>query len=165
MLHFVLLLRSSGRNEPLAPDALLNRLAGTWVLHGTIAGKQTTHDVHAEWVLDHEYLQLHETSHEKTASGKAAYEAIVYLEWDAKSQQYRCLWLDSTSGGGLSPEGIAHGSPSGDSIPLIFKLSATDQIHTTFSYNKTSDTWQWLIDNVANSRTQRFANVTLNRAR
>lgn len=150
---------------PPAPVALLNHLAGTWVLQGTIAGKATTHDVHAEWVLGHEYLQLHEISREKNASGGAAYEAIVYIEWDAKSREYNCLWLDSTSGGGLSAEGIAHASPAENSIPLIFTLSSTDQIHTTFSYDKATDTWQWRIDNAVNGRTQRFANVTLNRAR
>ena len=29
-------------------DPLLERLAGTWVLSGTLAGQQTTHDVTAE---------------------------------------------------------------------------------------------------------------------
>jgi hypothetical protein len=134
-------------------------------LHGTIAGKPTTHDVHAEWVLGHEYLQLREISREKNTSGSPAYEAIVYIEWDAKSHEYNCLWLDSTSGGGLSPEGIAHASPAENSIPFIFILSSTDQIHTTFSYDKATDAWQWLIDNAVNGRTQRFANVTLTRAR
>ena len=34
-----------------SPLDLLDHLAGQWVLQGTIAGKQTTHDVQAEWVL------------------------------------------------------------------------------------------------------------------
>jgi hypothetical protein len=148
-----------------APTALLNHLVGAWILRGTIAGKQTTHDVQAAWVLNKEYLQLHEISREKSASGGAAYEAIVYINWDVKARQYTCLWLDSTAGGGLSPEGIARANQAGDSIPFIFTLSASDEIHTTFSYDKAADTWQWLIDNVVNGRTQRFANVTLNRLR
>jgi len=150
---------------PSAPVALLNHLAGAWVLRGTIAGKPTTHDVHAEWVLNHEYLQLHEISREKNAGGGAAYEAIVYIEWDAKAQQYKCLWLDSTSGGGLSPEGIARAKQAEDEIPFVFTLSASDQIHTTFRYDKAGDSWQWLIDNVVSARTQRFADVRLTRAR
>ncbi|HUN65772.1 MAG TPA: hypothetical protein VMW43_06680, partial [Bacteroidota bacterium] len=43
-------------------DSLLDEFAGTWVLRGTIAGKQTTHDVSAEWILGHEYLQFREIS-------------------------------------------------------------------------------------------------------
>jgi len=147
------------------PVKLLDHLTGSWVLQGIIAGKQTTHDVDATWVLNREYVQLHEVSREKNPSGGAAYEAIVYLSWEVKMQQYTCLWLDSTAGGGLSAEGLAHAKLAGDSIPLIFTLSASDQIHTTFSYDKTADTWQWLIDNVENGRTQRFANVTLTRAK
>jgi len=147
------------------PTALLDHLAGNWILRGTIAGKPTTHDIQAAWVLNHEYLQLHETSREKNASGAAAYEAIVYISWDEKAGQYTCLWLDSTAGGGLSAEGLAHANRAGDSIPFIFTLSASDQIHTTFRYDKAADTWQWLIDNVVNGRTKRFADVKLNRER
>lgn len=145
------------------PFKLLDRLTGSWVLQGTIAGEHTIHDVDATWVLNHEYVQLHEVSHEKNDSGGPAYEAIVYLSWDVKAQQYTCLWLDSTAGGGLSTEGIARASLAGDAIPLVFTISPSDQIRTTFSYDKTTDTWQWLIDNVENGRAQRFANVTLTR--
>ncbi len=150
---------------PSSATALLNHLAGNWVLRGTIAGKTTTHDIQAAWVLHHEYLQLHEISREKNASGGPAYEAIIYVGWDAKAQQYTCLWLDSTSGEGLSSDVIGRATQAGDSIPFVFALAASDQIHTTFSYDKAADTWQWLIDNLADGRTQRFANVTLKRVR
>ena len=150
---------------PSASMALLNHLAGTWILRGTIAGKPTTHDVQGTWVLNHEYLQLLETSREKNASGSAAYEAIIYIGWDSKAQQYVCLWLDSTSGDGLSSDVIARAKQAGDSIPFVFKLSATDQIQTTFSYDKATDSWQWVIDNIDNGRTQRFADVKLTRVR
>ena len=152
-------------SKPSAPGELLNHLAGTWVLHGTIAGKTTTHDVHAEWVLSHEYLQLREVSREKNAGGAAAYDAIIYIEWYAKAREYRCLWLDSTSAGGLSAQGIAHASPDGNSIPFLFTLSESDQIRTTFRYDSAADSWQWLIDNVDRGNIRQFANLKLTRAR
>ena len=155
---------SAGADRPQTPVELLNRLAGAWVLRGTIGGKQTTHDVRAEWVLNHEYLQLHEVSREKNASGTPAYDAIIYIEWDAKAREYRCLWLDSTSGGGLSAQGIAHASQAGDSIPFLFTLSPSDQIRTTFRYDSAADSWQWLIDNVDRGNIRQFANVKLSRA-
>jgi hypothetical protein len=154
---------SAAAEMPSAATALLNHLTGNWVLRGTIAGKPTTHDVQAVWVINHEYLQLHEISREKNASGGPAYEAIVYIGWDTKAKQYTCLWLDSTSGDGLSSGVIGRASPAGDSIPFVFTLSASDQIRTRFSYDKTAGTWQWLIDSVTDGRTQPFANVTLNR--
>jgi len=155
---------SAGQQMPAAPAALLNHLTGVWTLRGTIAGKPAIHDVQAEWALNHEYLQLQEVSRE-TTGGEPAYEAIVYIGWDAKAQQYVCLWLDTTSGDGLSSGVMGRATPGGDSIPFVFTLSASDQIHTTFSYDKAAGTWQWLIDNIANGKTQRFADVKLTRVR
>ena len=146
-----------------SPVELLAHLKGRWVLRGTIAGKQTTHDVEADWVLKQEYLRLHEVSREKDTKGDPAYEAIVFIGWDEKAQEYACLWLDSTVGGGLSAQGIAHGKHSGDSIPFLFALSSSDAIRNTFVYDRNSDTWKWLIDNETSGKTTRFADVTLSR--
>ena len=62
-------------------------------MRGTIAGKQTTHDVQAAWVLHHEYMQLRETSREKNVNGSPAYEAMVYIGWDAKARQLVSGWI------------------------------------------------------------------------
>src|ERR1700733_7172038 len=79
-------------------DPLLERLVGTWVLRGTIAGKQTTHDVVTEWVLGHQYLRIHERSREKDDKGQAQYEAIVLIGWDEAASEFQCLWLNTTGG-------------------------------------------------------------------
>jgi hypothetical protein len=143
---------------------LLDRLAGDWVLQGTIGGKQATHDVHAEWVLNRGYLRLHEVSHEKNSSGSPAYEAIIFLSWDAKAQEYACLWLDSTEVWDFSAHGIGRAKRSGASIPWIFTMSPSNSIHTTFVYDQSSDTWKWFIDDVTNGKSDRFADVKLSRA-
>src|SRR5215472_18152882 len=75
-----------------SPTQLLNYLTGRWVMAGTLGGKQTTHDVDAEWVLKREYIRFHEVSREKDASGGPAYEAIVFLSWEANKGEYSCLW-------------------------------------------------------------------------
>ncbi|HMD17894.1 MAG TPA: hypothetical protein VKH18_14605 [Terriglobales bacterium] len=148
--------------QAVTQEPLLDHLTGNWILQGTIAGRETTHDVEAEWVLGHEYVRLHETSREKKAQGQAAYEAIIFIEWDESSNEYRCLWLDSTGGGGLSAQGIAHGKRSGDGIVFLFK-DKDSSIHNTFAYSKSSDTWQWLIDNEAGGKVSEFARVKLTR--
>jgi hypothetical protein len=150
---------------PSAPAALLDHLAGTWVLQGTIRDKPTTHDVQAAWVLNREYLQLHEISREKKTDGSAVYEAIIYIGWDTKAQQFTCLWLDTTSGDGLSSGVIARATQAGNSIPFLFVLSPTDQIRTTFTYDKAADNWRWTIDNLVDGKSQPFADVKLHRAR
>lgn len=134
-------------------------------MSGTIAGKQVVHDVDAQWVLRREYLSIHEISREKTAAGLPAYEAIVYINWDPKKNEYICLWLDSTSGDGLSSGVLAHGKPVGSAIPLEFALGPNDGIETTFTYESKADSWKWTIDNIDAGKKKRFAELTLTRQR
>jgi hypothetical protein len=154
---------SASAQEPTGKDPLLDRLAGSWILQGTIAGRETTHDIESEWVLNHEYLRLHETSREKTVQGHPAYEAIVLIEWNESANEYRCLWLDSTGGGGLSTP-IAQGKRGNDEIAFLFGGKDKDSgIHTTFVYSKGADTWSWLIDNEYGGKLTPFARVKLTR--
>jgi hypothetical protein len=154
---------TASAQEPARPGPSLDRLAGTWVLTGTIEGKPTTHDVDAEWVLHRGYLRLHEVSRERDAKGGPAYEAIVFIGWDQGTGEYSCLWLDTTSGAGLSNDGIARGRPAGDRIPFLFKTSGGDVFHNTFVYSSANDTWQWIMDGEANGKLQPFARLTLAR--
>ena len=144
-------------------DSLLEHMVGRWILQGTIAGKETTHDIIAEWVLGHQYMQFHETSREKNAVGQAEYEAIVFIGWDQPSSQYACLWLDVTGGGGLSAQAIGHAKPNGDEIAFLFKGSDGSTFHTTFVYDRSADTWRWLMDSEENGKLQPFARVMLRR--
>jgi hypothetical protein len=148
--------------ESTFKDSLLDCMIGRWVLSGTIDGRQTTHDVVVEWVLAHQYLQLRETSREKNAGGSPAYEAIVYIGWDALSHQYACLWLDVTGGGGLSSKAIGHGKRAGEKIPFLFIIGTTS-FHTTFEYARTSDAWRWYMDGEENGKLVPFARLTMTR--
>ena len=161
-LALVFSIVASGQQAvPARPDALLDHMTGTWTLQGTLAGRQTTHDVEADWVLNHEYVRLHETSREKNALGQPAYEAIVFLAWDEPTSEYKCLWLDSTSGGGLSAQGIAHGKRSGDEIAFLFKGADGSNFYTTFVYDKSSDTWRWVMDGEDHGKRTPFGRVNL----
>jgi hypothetical protein len=145
-------------------EELLDRLAGKWVLSGTIGGEKTTHDVDAEWLLNREYLRLHEVSRARDSKGAPAYEAIVLISWDQRSGEYSCMWLDSTAGGGLSADTIARGKPGSDAIPFVFKLASGNFIYTTFAYARSSGTWQWMIDVEEHGKLQPFARVKLTRS-
>jgi len=147
---------------PAAPP-LFDRLPGRWLLTGTIDGKQTTHDVDADFVLNRGYVRLHEVSHEKDAKGAPAYEAFVYISVDPKTGQYNCLWLDNTSNAGLSNEGIGHGMPVGNTIPFLIKPAGGEVFHTTFIYDPPTDSWRWELDGETNGRREPFARLTLKR--
>ena len=146
------------------PEDLLNKMTGHWVMTGTIGKQSTTHDVDVDWVLKREYIRIHEVSREKDSNGDNAYEAWIYLVWDAKNNEYAIMWLDNTVATNFAAEGIGHAKPDGDRIPFIFKDADGSGIHTTFAYDRAKDTWSWTIDNVDKSgKPSPFAKLTLTR--
>ncbi len=142
---------------------LIDKLAGDWVMTGTIGGSDTVHDLSAAWVLDHQYLRFHEVAREQEPDGTPLYEAIVFIGWDQPSSRYSCLWLDSTGGGGLSAQGIGHAKPSGDDLPFIFDTGEDGIIHNTFAYDRAADIWRWRIDVERGGKSKPFARVELTR--
>jgi hypothetical protein len=145
-------------------DPLLDRLIGTWVLRGDIAGKQVTHAVKVQWVLAHEYIQIRETSRSRTADGAPEYDAIVYIGWDPDLKQYACLWLDSTGGNGLVGWALGHAEADATKLAFLFSDKNGDpSVHNTFTYDRITNTWRWKIDNVDKGQLQSFANVKLTR--
>lgn len=144
-------------------DLLLDQMAGTWVLRGTIEGKETVHDVDAHWILAHAYMQFREVSREKDSTGAPVYEALVTIGWDERSKEYACLWLDNTGAGGLIGQAIAHAKRESGRIAFLFKGSDGSLFHTTFVRDAKTDTWQWVMDGEDNGKLQPFARVSLER--
>ena len=142
------------------PETLLSRLAGQWTLTGAFGGTATVHDVDARWVLNHEYLILHEISRERNTNGQPAYEAIVLLSENPTSRDCSCLWLDTTSPNGLS--GImGRGKATADSLPFLFQFPTNGTLHTTFLYSANADTWQWTIESDQDGKHETFGRATL----
>jgi len=148
--------------QPAPSDALLDRLVGNWVLSGKLAGQETTHDISADRELNRGYLRIHEISREKAPSGAAFYEAIVFISYNAKTDDYTCLWLDSTSNEGLVAEGFGHAKRSENSLPFVFRdASGQVSFENTFMYDPTSDSWNWVMDNVEAGKRKPFGRATL----
>ena len=149
--------------QALHPDSLFPRLVGQWVLRGTIARRQTVHDVTFEWLLGREYVQMHEVSRERAPNGTPAYEAVVLFGRDPTTGAYACLWMDNTAANAFDPQGIGRGAVAGDSVTFLFHYAATDGFHTTFVYDRASDSWTWHMDNDSSGVLKPFARVTLTR--
>jgi len=146
-------------------DGLLDRLAGDWVMTGTIAGAAVTHDIKSEWVLEHNYIRFHEVSRERTESGSPQYEAIVFIGRHPQFDGYACLWLDSTGWEGLDGRVIGHAKPEKDRLAFVFELVDGGKIHNTLMHRQESDTWDWHIDLEDESGRREFARVELTRKR
>lgn len=146
--------------QPTFHDALLDKLAGNWLLTGTIMGKQTTHDVAADWVVDHQYLRIHEVSREKNSQGQPEYEAMVFVGWDQNAAQYVCIWLDTY--GGMNETSLGRAKRTGDVIPFLFK-DKDSTFHTQFIYHPEADDWEWRMDSEEKGGMKPFARLTLKR--
>ena len=145
-------------------DPLVDHLAGKWVLTGQIAGKSTTHDVSADWVLAHQYLQVREVSRETNKDGSPAYQALVHIGWDAKKQIYDCVWLDDF--GSISTQSLGYAKPDGNRIAFVFQdRDDPGSFHTTFTWHPENGTWSMDMDQVTNGKTRPFARTTLTRAK
>ena len=160
---FLLLACAPLSAQGVTRDPMLDRLIGTWVLRGTIADQQVTHDVTCRWVLGAEYVQIREVSRATMPAGTPEYEAIVYVGRDSKTHRYSILWLDNTAFGAFAPEGIGHAMSAGDSIPFVFGGPPTDRILNTFVYRRANDSWEWHIDNQTATGRRPFARVVLSR--
>ncbi|HEY7616268.1 MAG TPA: hypothetical protein VH744_05650 [Terriglobales bacterium] len=145
--------------QPTLNDPLLDALIGKWVLTGDITGQQTTHDVDVQWVLNHQFISIHEISREKTPEALPQYEAHVYIGWDAKKNQYVVHWID-VFGGGFASVGYAPKDKS--SIAMIFKSEDGD-FHTTFTFDQATNTWQWTMDSEQNGKLHAFARLKMSR--
>ena len=141
---------------------LLDHLTGHWVLRGGIAGKQTTHDVDAEWVIQHRYVQLHEVSRDKDAKGQPQYEALIFVSWIDTSKAYTCVWLDLY--GGTSIESIGVAEPTENKLPFVFKNEKGEvSFHNDFIYDPATGAWEWRMDNIEKGVAKAFGRVKLTR--
>jgi hypothetical protein len=160
LLALTLLSGAALAQSPPVSSPLLDHLAGSWVLQGTIAGQPSTHDIDAEWVLEHHYLRVHEVSREKTDKGEPRYEAFIFIAWNDSPKQYSCAWLDVY--GGLSPVSIGVAAVKDSDIPFVFKDEHGDVVfNNDFIYDGKTDTWQWIMDNVDKGAIKPFGRVKL----
>ena len=149
------------QEQPAFRDSLLDRLAGHWVLTGTITGQATTHDVTAEWVLGHQYLHLREVSRERNAGGAPAYEADAYIGRDATTHEYTCIWLDIY--GALDSHSVGASARARDSLQFAFHAGDGSTFITMFAYNRAGDSWTMNMDAGTPGKMSPFARTTLTR--
>ena len=161
---FAILLASAtvAAQQASVASPLLEHLTGHWVLRGEIAGKQTTHDVVGEWVIQHRYVQLHEVSRDKDAKGQPQYEAMIFVSWTETPKAYTCVWLDVN--GGSSVESIGVAEPTENKLPFVFKNEKGEvSFRNDFIYDPATAAWEWRMDNVDKGVAKPFGRVKLTR--
>ncbi len=82
----------------LFADPLLDNLLGHWKLTGKLMGRPATHTVDVEWVLNHQFLRIHEVGATDPKTGKPEYEATPMIGYDNMSERYVAHWIDVFGG-------------------------------------------------------------------
>ena len=139
---------------------LLDHLAGKWLLQGTVGKQAMTHELDADWVLQHHYLRFREFSREKNDKGDPQYDATVFIGWNEKTRQFACVWLDVY--GGLTTESIGvatpPASPKENELSFVFTDEHGETSFTnTFIYDPKTNTWDNRLDNVVKGEAKPFA--------
>jgi hypothetical protein len=128
----------AAQDKPFTDD-LLDHLAGTWKMTGQIQGQPVTHTVSAGWMLNHQFLHVHE----KDAAVPPAYEVEIYVGYDSTSERYVVHWLD-VFGGRLS-ETLGYGKREGNSIRFVFEYP-DGPFTNTFAWKPELRKWQWVLE-------------------
>ena len=137
-------------------DDLIDKLAGDWKLTRKIRGRQVENTLKAEWVLKHQFLQLHM----KDAADPPAYEAIVLIGYSYADKRYVAHWCD-TYGGKFSA--VGYGKRSGDSITFEFQYP-DGPFFNTFTYDAKAGGWTFRMENQGkDGQRTTFATDTLRR--
>ena len=150
---------TAAAQQPTLHDELLDRLVGRWTLTGTIAGRERTDDVTAEWTLNHQFVAVHEVSRERDADGRPAYQATAYVGWHEAKKRYVCYWLDAFGGGFV---GTGFAEPRPNELSFVFG-EAGETFHNTFVFDPAAREWKWRMDAEHQGTLQPFARVRLTR--
>jgi len=154
--------RSGADNSAEGSEDLADHMTGTWELAGQIMGRAAHHEVQAEWVLNHQFLRIHEKTQVNAPASERRYEAIWFLGYDPVSERYVLHLLDLF--GARFSETLGYGTRDGDAIRFVFEYP-DGPFHTTYRWAPEKDSWQWLMEQKDKSgKWANFADLKLTRS-
>lgn len=144
--------------KKILQDDLLEHMAGNWRLTGPVARESADHQVAVDWIMNHQFLRVHETAVVPSKSGMK-YEAMFIIGYDNTSERYVVHLIDVF--GGRWSETLGYGRRDGNAIEFVFEYP-DGPFHTTFRWEPESRTWRWhMRQKTAAGVWADFANFTL----
>ncbi|MGA8012120.1 MAG: DUF1579 family protein [Candidatus Acidiferrales bacterium] len=142
-------------------DALVDHMAGTWKVEGTLVGQNAHHTVTAEWVLNHQFLRIEEKTSADAPKTESHYDALWFLGYDDVSERYVLHLMDIF--GGRYSETLGYGTPDGNQIRFVFEYP-DGPFHNTMRFDPEKDTWEWHLEQKdKNGKWAPFADLKLSR--
>lgn len=124
-------------------DDLVEHMAGAWKMEGQVMGRDAHHEVEAEWVLNHQFIRIHEKTGAGAPAAEHKYDAIWFLGYDPISERYVLHLLDVF--GARFSETLGYGTRDGNAIRFIFEYP-DGPFHTTFRWSPEKGSWEWLME-------------------
>jgi hypothetical protein len=140
-------------------DPLLDKMVGHWAMTGKLLGQPAKHSVDVEWVLNHQFLEIHEVGPIDRKTGKPEYEAMPLIGYDNMSERYVAHWIDVF--GGRFSETLGYGKRTGNEIDFIFEYP-DGPFHTNFTWDAAHAKWHWqMTQKSASGQWNSFADLML----
>ena len=79
---------AQGGSDARFDDDLLDRFVGKWEVSAVVHGQKFMLDREAEWVLNHQYLRVHEKSREVVPWLKVPFERVLFIGYNPRSKKY-----------------------------------------------------------------------------
>jgi Protein of unknown function (DUF1579) len=144
---------------PELKDSFLDNLAGDWHLERKFgSGRTAENTVHAGWVLDHQFLELHY----RDIATPPKYEAMVFIGYNGGNQGYVCHWIDNF-GGEFSALGSGRIDREKQAIEFTFNYK-DGPFTNKFSFDPATKTWTSLMRQKEKGEWKVFAEDTFTRA-
>jgi hypothetical protein len=129
-------------------DELADRLVGDWNLEGTVMGHPAHHRIRARWVLEHQFIEIHEQTSPDASASESRYDAIWFLGYDNVTRHY-VLHLMDLFGGRLS-ETLGDGIRTGNELRFNFDYP-DGPFRTSWSLAADSRGWRWHMEQKSKS--------------
>jgi hypothetical protein len=137
---------------PTLTDQFLNNFIGDWSVASKMGNGRTIEStVRCEWVLKHQFIQLHYGAGKK----ESEYEALVFVGFDEAAKNYVCHWVD-VFGGRYS--GVGHGKLDPNLLGIEFRFDSKEgSLTNRFEFNPETKSWTSLIRQEENGQWKTFA--------
>lgn len=147
-LTLVLIMSAIFATSSLAQTAtdwrdLADHMTGNWNLTGQVMGREAHHSVHAEWILDRQFLRIDEKTVPDAPKFERRYDAVWILGYDSVSERYVLHLFDGF--GARYSETLGYGRRNGNQIEFVFEYP-DGPFHTTFRWSSDSNKWKWLME-------------------
>lgn len=135
-------------------DSFLDYLVGKWNLHGKMGDKTLLQKAVGQWVLNGLFLELRFKAVQIGKEGNPPYEAIYFIGYDDKAENY-VLNLFDTFGVTSTPI-LGLGKREGNTIRFVFSHH-TGLFVNAFTWHPKQHSWTMLLASEEKGKTQVFA--------